>query len=174
MIEKLLGEYLPATLTFIVGLLSILSQLAINFLSERNKYKLELSKTKRENINKYYLPLLSLVHEYKYYQDFLSRSNLFALSNWNYPDAPDLKEQYGLLKKTYGNIEELSKGNYIPTDKRLNKEIQKFNKHIILVNCLWRGKCQTDLFQDVIPYDELQGYNVTSLISQLEAAVEKS
>ena len=48
MLEKLLNEYFPATLTFIVGMLGILSQLTINFFSELNKYNLELEKTKKE------------------------------------------------------------------------------------------------------------------------------
>ncbi len=173
MIEKLLNEYLPATLTFIVGMLGILSQLTINFFSERNKHKLELKKTKKENIYKYYLPLLALVREYKYYQGLLSCNDSFALFNWNYPNAPDAKVQYDLLKQTYNDIEILSKGYYIPTKKKLNEEIQKFNKHIILVNCLWRGKCQNDLFQQIIPSDELRGYDVTSLVAQLEAIVAK-
>lgn len=48
MIEKLLNDYLPATLTFIVGMLSILSQLTINFFSERNKHRLELKKQRKK------------------------------------------------------------------------------------------------------------------------------
>lgn len=171
MTEKLLGEYLPATLTFIVGMLGILSQLTINFLSERNKYNLELKKTRKENIYKYYLPLLALVREYKYYQELLLHNESFLLSNWNYPNAPDTKRQYDLLKQTYNEIELLSKGYYIPTDAKLNIEIQKFNKHIILVNCLWRGKCQSDLFQKMIPDDELRGYDVTPLLEQLESVL---
>ena len=173
MVEKLLNEYLPATLTFIVGMLGILSQLTINFFSERNKYKLELKNTRKENIYKYYLPLLALAREYKYYRDLLLTNNSFTLFNWNYPGAPDTKVQYDLFKQTYKSLETLSKGYYIPTDRNLNSEIQKFNKHIILVNCLWRGKCQDDLFQQTIPSDELRGYDVTSLITQLEAVVAK-
>lgn len=57
MIEKLLNDYLPATLTFIVGMLSILSQLTINFFSERNKHRLELKKNKERK----HIPILFAV-----------------------------------------------------------------------------------------------------------------
>ena len=174
MIEKLLNDYLPATLTFIVGMLSILSQLTINFFSERNKHRLELKKTKKENIYQYYLPLLALAREYKDYHDIVSLCDFFQLSNWNYPNSPDTKIQYDLLKKTYNDLEALSKGHYIPTKKKLNEEIQQFNKHIILINCLWRGQCQDELFREIIPSNEQRGYDVTSLIAQLEAIVAKS
>lgn len=174
MLEKLLNEYFPATLTFIVGMLGILSQLTINFFSELNKYNLELEKTKKENIYKYYLPLLALTRQYKYYRGLLLYNSSFALYNWNYPNAPETKIQYDLLKQTYKDIETLSKGYYIPTNKDINNEIQKFNKHIILVNCLWRGKCQDDLFQQTIPSNELRGYDVSLLIALLEKIVTKN
>lgn len=151
MIDKLLGEYLPATLTFIVGFLGICSQLTINFFSEHGKHKLEINKIKNQNIYEYYLPLLALVREYDYYQKILSTNEVFTLSNWNYPNQTELKQQYELLKETYSNIENLSKGHYVPTEDVLNREIQNFNRHVILVNCLWRSKCEVAFFSHCFP-----------------------
>ena len=173
MLQVLFAKYLPATLTFIVGVLGVCTQLTINFSSERSKRKLDLNGISRKNLIEFYIPLSRLLHEYKYTQTLLVKNADFSIARWNYPQQETTKELYERFRKLYADIAKLSNAGYIPTRKRLNKEIQAFTNHITLVNVLWINKASLEEFTEMLPTDQLKGYDANKLIKLLTSEINK-
>ena len=174
MIENLFGKNLPATLTFIVGLLGIISQLSINFFSSHNTLKQEKEKLYSKNLYGFYLPLLAQLRKYQYTCKLLRNTGSFSLANRYYPNQDAGAIQYKQLQAIYTEIEDLSSKNYGPiNDSGLNSKTLDFLKHITQVNCRWESGVDENSFNEIIKADEKEGYEVKPLIQSIEAYIAK-
>ena len=173
-LSKILSEeFLPATLTFIVGILGVCAQLTINFLSERGKRKMDVNSIRRKNIVQFYIPLLQLLRQYKYIQELLLLNNEFSIANWNYPNQEETKKRFEEFRQLYVEVLKLSSGNYIPTEKQLDKEIQAFTNHITLTRILWDSRSNSDEFSKLLPTEQLKGYNTEQLMKLLSKEINR-
>ena len=71
------SDMIAVYLTFFVGLLGIISQITINYFSEKNKYKMTIIEIKNNNILNFYIPLLNLLKQYQFYRKILVKDNKF-------------------------------------------------------------------------------------------------
>lgn len=164
LIDMELKDYLPALLSFIVGLLGIFIQL---YIIKKNDKK-EIKRLSYENMQNVYLPLLSLLKEYEIYRSIL----LKKVSDFNVLEKPMNNEnniQYIYLEliKVYKEIKKVLRCKFIPIDKDINIEIFRLLDHVNRV-IISIDSPKHNLRDSVLKNEEKMGLDVSNLIRKVE------
>lgn len=161
--SQITPQYWAPIFTFIVGLLGIISQISVSYFSEKRKYALEYSRIKNQNVFDFYMPLLVLLRQYKCYREILLKNPAFSiLSSVNLGDE-DSNAVFQELLALYDPIFDVLKEKYVPTNQKLDNEINKLMEHVIMVRCVRNHRYDEDACRALFQETDVRGYDCGEL-----------
>lgn len=170
--ETVNSDMIAVYLTFFVGLLGIISQITINYFSEKNKYKMTIIEIKNNNIINFYIPLLNLLKQYQFYRKILVKDNKFDILIKFY-NVEKMDKSLDELKKIINEISVLMQKKYIPTDEQVNKKILEFEDYILTLQYIFESNLSKEIIKEIfgsdIEYNNL--YDANDLLKILKKAI---
>ncbi len=129
-------EYWAPVLTFIVGFLGIVSQ-AVSYFLELKKITVEMRKIQMKERVEFYLPLLTLLKKWNFYYNNLKKYNDFNLYDFDHESDIDKSKYYLGFKNVYMDLEALLDQNYVFSNIKLEKELNKLREYIWDTKMKW-------------------------------------
>lgn len=170
--ETVNSDMIAVYLTFFVGLLGVISQITINYFSEKNKYKMTIIEIKNNNIVNFYIPLLNLLKQYQFYRKILVKDNKFDILIKFY-NVEKMDKSLNELKKIINEIGVLMQKKYIPTDEQVNKKILEFEDYILTLQYIFESNLSKEIIKEIfgsdIEYNNL--YDANDLLKILKKAI---
>lgn len=170
--ETVNSDMIAVYLTFFVGLLGVISQITINYFSEKNKYKMTIIEIKNNNIVNFYIPLLNLLKQYQFYRKILVKDNKFDILIKFY-NVEKMDKSLNELKKIINEISVLMQKKYIPTDEQVNKKILEFEDYILTLQYIFESNLSKEIIKEIfgsdIEYNNL--YDANDLLKILKKAI---
>lgn len=115
----------------------IVSQVIVSYFLERKRISIEIRKTQIKERVEFYLPLLTLLKKWDFFQNSLNKYPDFCLFNFDCDNDIDKSKYYTELKNIYNSLEVLLENNYVFSNISLEKELNKLREHIWDTKMKW-------------------------------------